>query len=214
MAAGGAAALIHGRAKEILTMLFRSVRATAAERDAPLPGDALIREPIGSITHAITIERPAGEVWPWLAQMGAGSRAGWYSYDVLDNGRQPSARRIVPDLQSISVGTLFPAVPGTTDGFHVLAVDVGRFLVLGMRRGGAGAPIVTWAFVLDERDRARTRLVVRVRAARGYPMFGLPSSIGMPVVRFVHLVMQRKQLLGIAARVESAGAREVDRLAS
>ena len=31
------------------------------------------------------------EVWPWLVQMGAGSRAGWYSYDFLDNGRRPSA---------------------------------------------------------------------------------------------------------------------------
>ena len=31
--------------------------------------------------------------------MGAGSRAGWYSYDLLDNGRRPSATRLVPELQ-------------------------------------------------------------------------------------------------------------------
>jgi hypothetical protein len=37
-------------------------------------------------------------VWPWLAQMGAGSRAGWYSYDVLDNRRRSSATRIIPAL--------------------------------------------------------------------------------------------------------------------
>jgi hypothetical protein len=200
--------------QEITTMLLRSVRATPAERDAPLPGDELIPEPIGSITNAVTIERPAEEVWPWLAQMGAGSRAGWYSYDFIDNGREPSARRIVPELQAISVGALFPAVPGTTDGFHVLAFDVGRFLVLGgMRSGGAGAPTVTWAFVLDERADARTRLVVRVRAARGYRMFGLPSWLGMPVVRLMHLVMEREQLLGIAARVEAAHHARIDRLA-
>ena len=48
-------------------------------------GDNLIAEPLVSLTHAITIDRPARNVWPWLSQMGAGSRAGWYSYDVLDN---------------------------------------------------------------------------------------------------------------------------------
>jgi hypothetical protein len=106
-------------------MFSRSVRATRRERTRPLPGDELIPIPVGSLTHAITIDRPAREVWPWLAQMGAGSRAGWYSYDFLDNGRRPSATRIVSDLQSIAVGALFPAVPGATDGFHVLWVPLG-----------------------------------------------------------------------------------------
>jgi hypothetical protein len=68
----------------------RSVRATALERTCRLPGDELIAEPIGTLTHAITIWRPTRDVWPWLAQMGAGSRAGWYSYDFIDNGRQRS----------------------------------------------------------------------------------------------------------------------------
>ena len=55
----------------------RSVRATEVERIRPLPGDALIPSPIGSFTYAITVWRPRREVWPWLVQMGAGSRAGW-----------------------------------------------------------------------------------------------------------------------------------------
>ena len=57
-------------------MFYRSVRATRPERTRDLPGDQLIPEPIGSLTHAITIPCPRREVWPWLAQMGAGSRAG------------------------------------------------------------------------------------------------------------------------------------------
>ena len=85
-----------------------------------MPGDDLISEPIGSLTHATTIGRPRQDVWPLIVQMGAGSRAGWYSYDFIDNGRQRSADRIVPDLQTIAVGALFPAVPGATDGFQVL----------------------------------------------------------------------------------------------
>jgi hypothetical protein len=167
-----------------------------------LPGDDLIPEPIATLTHAITIWRPPHEVWPWLAQMGAGSRAGWYSYDVIDNGRRPSARQIVEGLQHIAVGTLFPAVPGATDGFHVLRVETGRNLVLGWRPAPDTLPIMTWAFVLHVTDAGFTRLVVRARGARGYPFYGLPPVIGMPLIRLVHFVMQRKQLLGLASRVE------------
>ncbi|HYA63706.1 MAG TPA: hypothetical protein VED66_10900, partial [Candidatus Sulfotelmatobacter sp.] len=61
------------------------VRATPAETARTLAGDDLIPQPIGSVNHAITIRRPAREVWPWLVQMGAG-RAGWYAYDFVDNG--------------------------------------------------------------------------------------------------------------------------------
>ena len=109
----------------------RSVRASHVERTRGLPGDDVIPDAIGTLTHAITIRRPAREVWPWLAQMGAGNRAGWYSYDIIDNGRRRSAARIVEELQHIAVGTLFPAVPGATDGFHVLQFETGRSLVLG-----------------------------------------------------------------------------------
>jgi hypothetical protein len=96
-----------------------------------LPGDELIQNAIASWTHAVTIARPRDEVWPWLVQMGAGSRSGWYSYDFIDNGRRPSANVIVPDLQAVSAGTLFPAMPGATDGFHVLEVARDHDLVLG-----------------------------------------------------------------------------------
>ena len=70
----------------------------------------------------MTIRRAPRDVWPWLVQMGAGSRAGWYSYDWLDNGRKPSASRIVPELQHPAIGTIFPALPGATDAFTLLAI--------------------------------------------------------------------------------------------
>jgi hypothetical protein len=142
-------------------MSSRSVRATRTEARQPLPGDDLIPKPVGSLTHAVTIKRPRHDVWPWLAQMGAGSRAGWYSYDFLDNGRQPSARRIVPELQSLTAGMVFPAVPGATDGFTLLAFEPERFLVLGWPSPDR-SPLVTWAFVLQELA-GSTRLIVRAR---------------------------------------------------
>src|SRR4029079_10194778 len=102
--------------------------------------------------------------WPWLAQMGAGSRAGWYSYDCLDNGWRRSARRIVPELQRISVGTVFPALPGATDGFVVVQFEPPQFLVLGWPAPN-GSFLVTWAFALEEEAPDRTRLIARARGA-------------------------------------------------
>jgi hypothetical protein len=180
----------------------RSVRATPLERDDVLAGDGLITAPVGVLTHAVTIGRPPRDVWPWLVQMGA-DRAGWYSYDVLDNGRRPSATRIVPELQRIGVGTLVPAGPGVTEGFHVLDVEPGAYVVLGWVPDAQAEPMVTWAFVLRELGADASRLVVRVRASGAYPFYGLPPRIGMPLIRIVHWVMERKQLLGIARRAEA-----------
>ena len=84
-------------------MCGKSVRANCRERLRALPGDDIISESIASLTHAVTIQRAPHDVWPWLVQMGAGIRAGWYSYDFLDNGRNASAARIVPKLQHLFV---------------------------------------------------------------------------------------------------------------
>ena len=178
----------------------RSVRATREEEARALPGDERIPHAIDTLTHGITIGRPPRDVWPWLVQMGAGSRAGWYSYDFLDNGRQPSAARVVPELQHPAVGTIFPALPGAKDGFVVLAIEPERLLMLGWP-----APAeVTWTFSLEEAAPGVTRLLVRARGGPGYRFHGLPLPLTRLAVRVVHFVMQRKQLLGIARRAEMA----------
>jgi hypothetical protein len=184
--------------------VFRSVRARPAERTRPLPGDELLPNAVTSPTHAISIRRAPHEVWPWLVQMGAG-RAGWYSYDFIDNGRRPSARRIVPELQHAELGGIFPAMPGITDGFTVLQVDPGRSLVLGWLPPGRPAPMTTWAFVLEDAGAGSTRLIVRARGGADYrPPFGLPRWTTNTLVRWGHGIMQRKQLLGIAERAEAS----------
>jgi membrane protease YdiL (CAAX protease family) len=188
----------------------RTVQADSGERTRALPGDERIPQPVASLTHATTIRRLPRDVWPWIAQMGAGSRAGWYSYDFLDNGRRPSARRIVSELQNVSVGTIFPALPGVTDAFIVLAIDPGRFLLLGWL-SPAGTPLTTWAFVLEELAPDSTRLIVRARAGTGYRFHGLPSWLTTRIVPIVHFVMQRKQLLGIARRAESPSTDDTGR---
>ena len=182
--------------------LWRSVRAAADERTRALPGDERIPQAIDTLTHGVTIRRAPRDVWPWLVQMGAGSRGGWYSYDWLDNGRRPSAARLVPELQHPALGTIFPALPGATEGFTVLAIERERVLTLGWLASD-GAPEVTWTFLLEEAAPCVTRLLVRVRGGPGYRFHGLPLLLTRLVIRVVHFIMQRKQLLGIASRVES-----------
>jgi hypothetical protein len=180
---------------------WRSVRATTDERARALPGDERIPQAIGTLTHGVTIRRAPRDVWPWLVQMGAGSRAGWYSYDWLDNGRQPSAARIVPELQHPAIGTIFPALPGVTEGFILLAIEHERVLMLGWL-APSGSPEVTWTFALNEVSHDVTRLLVRARGGPGYRFHGLPLLLTRLVIRVVHFIMQRKQLLGIASRAE------------
>jgi hypothetical protein len=55
-----------------------SWQATEDERAMPLPGDDLVPAPTLQTTHAVTIDAPPQQVWPWLVQSGQG-RAGFYS---------------------------------------------------------------------------------------------------------------------------------------
>jgi hypothetical protein len=177
------------------------IRTTTAEQTKPLPGDDLIPDPIGAVNHAITIRRPPHDVWPWLAQMGSG-RAGWYSYDFIDNGGHRSAERILPEFQHVTAGDVFPALPGAKDVFVVAQCDPERSLVLAWRLPD-GRYQTTWAFVLEQPQPGQTRLVVRGRIASGYRPYGLPQWLAVLIGRPAHFIMQRKQLLGIRRRSEA-----------
>jgi len=177
------------------------VRATPAETTRTLAGDDLIPQPIGSVNHAITIRRPPHDVWPWLVQMGSG-RAGWYSYDFIDNGGHASAKRILPEYQKIEVGAVFPALPKAKDAFVVAQYEPERSLVLAWRLP-SGKYQTTWAFALETVQPNSTRLIVRGRVAPDYHPFGLPQWIALPLALPAHFIMEQKQLRGIARRAES-----------
>lgn len=177
------------------------VHATAAERTQNLAGDELITSPIGIVNHAITIHRPPHDVWPWLAQMGSG-RAGWYSYDFIDNGGHRSAERILPEFQNVTAGSVFPALPGAKDVFVVVQCEPGSSLVLSWRLPD-GRYQTTWAFVLEQPQPDQTRLIVRGRVASGYRPYGLPQWAALLLGSPAHFIMQRKQLLSIRRRTEA-----------
>ena len=98
----------------------------ADETTKPLAGDEVVIAPVASETRGITIDATPEQIWPWLVQMGFG-RAGWYSYDRLDQ-RGKSADGLNEAWQSIAVGDVMPTHPG--GGFEVVAVEPGRSLVL------------------------------------------------------------------------------------
>ncbi len=85
--------------------------ATPNEVAMAMPGDNLLPAPAGQTTRAVTIGAPPSAIWPWLVQIGYG-RAGWYSYDRIDNDGRPSATRIVPELQELDAGDRIEMVPG------------------------------------------------------------------------------------------------------
>ncbi|WP_242342708.1 DUF998 domain-containing protein [Anaeromyxobacter terrae] len=198
-------------------MRLTTIAATAEERRRALPGDDVLSEATRTWTHAVTIDAPPLAVWPWIAQMGAG-RAGWYSWDALDNDGQPSAGELVPGWQRISVGDVLPAAPGVTDAFVVQRLEEGRDLVLVVPNDGAGVR-VTWEFLLDPLSGDRSRLVVRARvgpatwsSARNevrrpidlvyWLLARMPHRLMLAVAGARHRVMQARQLRGIRRRVE------------
>jgi hypothetical protein len=174
----------------------RPVRPRGDERNRSLPGDELVGDAKVRWDHAITIRARPADIWPWLVQMGC-RRAGWYSYDGLDNGGVRSAERIVPELQHVRVGDVFPMTPKVDDTFVVRLVDPERVLVLGDVGGG-----MAWEFVLDPVDRCSTRVIARVLASYDNPAFGLfLKGVWHPA----HFAMERRQLLNLKRLVEAGG---------
>ncbi|MHB0874450.1 MAG: hypothetical protein ACYC5O_00245 [Anaerolineae bacterium] len=200
---------------------FKAVRpwhtnwgATPEEVAMPLPGDELIPQPGYVSNHAVTVNAPIADVWPWLVQIGY-QRAGWYSYDSLHSAMkvagsvddpERSADRIIPELQNLKVGDTIRIQPAEEMSFTVLALDPPRTLLMGTGKdefkvdpmmGG-----MTWAWVLQEVDADTTRFIVRTRNVYSEN----------PVVRVLYktiidpggFIMERRTMLNIKARAEAA----------
>jgi hypothetical protein len=177
----------------------------------PYPGAEMIPGGERSATMAVIIDAEPSRVWPWLVQMGA-DRAGWYSWDRLDNWGHTSADGIHPEWQTLSVGDRLAATPNASQSWEVAALEPERFLGLRMSLDLQGRPFdprrtppryytdSLWGFLLDELPGRRTRLVVS-----GY--WSLHPTWLRPVVGAVllepsHWIMQRRQFANLKRRAE------------
>lgn len=187
--------------------------ATGEEVERPLPGDDLVSGCNFDTTRAITIDARPEEVWPWLVQIGQG-RGGFYSYDWLENTMDlgiHSASQILPECQDLKVGDTIALEPEGS-GYTVAIVEPGSHLVL-LTRGEGDSELdavfrnahaeSTWAFVLEEFEHARTRLIVRWRARWDLMASPLSCAIGV-VLDPIEFVMEQKMMRGIKERAEAA----------
>jgi hypothetical protein len=194
-AAAAGAGLLAAYLKFVLPWALRW-GATEEEAARPLPGDGLVTKADYVATRAITIDAPPRDVWPWLVQIGSG-RAGWYTYDRLDNAGVPSATEIIPELQQLEVGDLIPMVAGKDIGVRVKELEPDHRMLWWDEQGE-----YSWEWVLEPVD-GRTRLLNRLRVTR-HPwtrkmLYELVAVNG-------DVVMQRKLLRGIKQRAERLAA--------
>jgi hypothetical protein len=174
--------------------------ATDEEVARGMPGDEIIARPTFNATRAVTVHARPAAIWPWLLQLGC-HRAGWYSYDLLDNTGRPSAERILPEFQHLAPGDLVPMNPSGTYGIRVRALEPPRWMLWADDAGSA-----TWTWVLDPVDEATTRLLTRVRMRYRWTS---PTILAQLLFDAGDIVMMRKCLFGIKRRAErlSAAAR-------
>jgi hypothetical protein len=170
--------------------------ATDAEVAGAMPGDQLVSEPSFNATRAITIDAPPEAVWPWLVQIGYG-RAGWYSYDLFDNGARPSAERILPEYQEPKVGDWVPmwSKVNETTAFKINAFEPDRWLLWQKPRS-------SWAWKLVPLEGGRTRLISRLK--QRYAWRASPGSALLTLIlfEFGDFPMMRKLFLNVKRRAQ------------
>jgi hypothetical protein len=177
--------------------------ATTEEATRTLPYDELVPDPTWSSTRAVTVEATPEQIWPWLVQVGWG-RAGYYGYDLIDNGGKPSAWEILPEHQHLEKGTKFPMSPWTA--MYCRDFEGLRWMLLRMGREDPAHDIGSFLYYLDPIDRQRTRLMIRMRDK--YRWLNPPVLAMQLAVDVGDIFFQWKHLLGVKARAERMARRQ------
>lgn len=184
---------------------FRDWGTTKAESRDALPGDELVRAPMLQATEGVSIDAPAGQVWPWLVQMGQ-NRGGLYSFERMENLvalQYRNADAVHPEWQHLAVGDTVRLVPkhwlGLAEGIALRVVEVvqGRTIVL-RADSARRAWDVVWSFHLVPRGDDQCRLLVRSRLALRHPGEVVFAELLGPA----RALVTRGMLIGIKRRAE------------
>jgi hypothetical protein len=171
---------------------------TGDEAARPMAGDELCPRPQLNAARAVIIAaRPEG-IWPWLVQWGW-NRAGFYSYDLLDNLGRPSARQILPQFQHLEVGDWMPMGGKTTPStaYQVARLEPGKLML--WRKGRRH-----WLWLLEPDDAGHTRLITRLRSHYAWTRPTIVTELIL--MEIGDPFMMRRCLLGIKQRAEQRAA--------
>ena len=167
--------------------------ATDAEVKRSMPGDEIVGQPSFNATRAVTIHAPAQNIYPWIVQMGV-TRAGWYSYDLLDNLGKHSAESILPEHQNIQAGDLIPLSPDGKQGMRVKSFRKNKWMLWWDKKGDT-----SWVWEIHPQGEGSARLITRVRVK--YRWFSSAVLFNL-LIEFFDILMMRKSMLGIKRRAE------------
>jgi proline iminopeptidase len=143
--------------------------------------------------------------------MGYG-RAGWYSWDHLDNWGHASAKELHPEWQDVSLGDRLPSMPDNRTWWEVAALEPERFLGLRASVSLGGKPFdprgprpryftdSLWGFLLEDAPGGKTRLVVSGYWALS-PRWLLPIA-SVLLLEPSHWIMQMRQFANLRRLVE------------
>ena len=157
-------------------------------------GDGIVGSPSFEATRAVTIKAYPSDIYPWIVQMGL-NRAGWYSYDLLDNLGRRSEEQILPIFQNVQLGTLIPMSPNNNYGLWVKEFKPDESMLWWDKKGNA-----TWAWEIYPKGKCDCRLVTRIRLK--YQWVGIEIFFNV-LIEFFDILMMRKCMLGIKRRAES-----------
>ena len=181
----------------IYLLLFRPRQlrwgATDEEIERHMSGDEIVATPSFNATRAVSVKAPPENIWPWLVQIGC-KRAGWYSYDWIDNLGIPSADCIIPELQEIRIGQLIPLSPNGKIGFYVKDFRPNSWVLWTDIENTN-----TWYWGIYPSDPETTRLITRVRLQYRWLS---PTIIFSLLLDVGDIVMMRRCMLGIKRRAE------------
>jgi hypothetical protein len=179
--------------------------ATPTEVDAPMPGDEVVPRAQFNATRAITIEASPERVWPWILQLGYG-RAGFYTYDLLDNAGIPSADHIVEEYQDLSVGDFVPMfheTHGLAIAYRVDSFEQNEWMLWIHRPHEGERPDSTWSWRLTATPEGGTRLLTRMKQDYRWETPRL-AAFNVVLMEFGDFAMERRMLKGIKLRAEVA----------
>ena len=173
--------------------------ATDDEVRGPMPGDDAVPKASFDATRAITIAAPPALVWPWIVQMGY-RRAGFYTYDLLDNAGYESAEVVLEEFRHLRVGDWIPLASrvSETTAFRVKGFETNEWLVW-------EKPDSTWAWKLVALSDGGTRLITRLKQRYRWASPAM-AAFTLVLLEFGDFPMMRRVLRGIKTRAERGSA--------